>query len=296
MQLLTSTLRQLPIQSKRFVRAASVAVCLAVASQTAMALPEEIEMDRYLLAAGSYLEENRLDQVAMYLEKIEALSKEPPALYHYYKARILRGKGDKNQERLALEDYVASAGKEGKYYTESLVRITALEEGLQKPKSDQAKANDTSLLAAFSKDREEASAKYAQKLKSLYLKNSFNEALVEHINILLATNGFTGKRLQSGGDKPILAYSVSIADGSSSILVVEKDRRVTPERLTTNKTNVFGQNPFIKHSCDYMKASCTVKKPDMYTNWFTVNYDESAAEELSMALSYLLQNLQQGKK
>lgn len=295
MQLIPTSLKQLPAQSKRFIRAASIAVALATLSQSALALPEEIEMDRYLLAAGSYLEENRLDQVAAYLEKIEALSIKPPALYHYYKAQILRNKGDKVQERLALEDYVSTAGQSGKYYQQSLVRITALEESEKAPSADKAKSNDAALLSAFSKDRQEASERYAQKLKALYLKKSFNDALVEHVNTLLATHPYTGKRLQSSKDDHKLSYSISVANGNS-ILVVEKDGRESPERLTTDKTSVYGQNSFLKHECDYAKARCVVKKPDLYTDWVTVDYNEEAVKEIKTALSYLLQNLQQGKQ
>lgn len=295
MQLIPTSLKQLPAQSKRFFRAASMACALAAVSQSAVALPEAIEMDRYLLAAGSYLEENRLDQVAVYLEKIEALSVKPPALYHYYKAQILRSKGDKAQERLALEDYVSTAGQSGKHYEQSLVRITELEEGLKKPSKEKAKVNDAALLSAFSKDRQAASDRYAAKLKALYLKKSFNDALVEHINTLLATHQYTGKRMQTSQDTHQLTYSISVANGNS-ILVVEKDRREAPERLTTNKTNVYGQNAFLKHECDYAKAMCVVKKPDLYTDWMTLSYDEEAVKEITMALSHLIQNLQQGKK
>lgn len=295
MQFLPTSLKHLPAQSVRLMRVASVAAVLTVMSQSAMALPEAIELDRYLLAAGSYLEENRLDQVAQYLEKIEALSIQPPPLYHYYKAQVLREKGDNDQERQALEDYVSTAGKEGDHYQASLVRITELEEESLKSSEDSAKMNDAPLLAAFSQDRKDASDKYAERLKSLYLTDTFSDALVEHINTLLATHRYVGKRLQSDQNEYLLAYSVSVANGES-ILVVEKDGREKPARLTTDKTKVYGQNPFLKHECDYLKASCTIKKPDMYTPWITLGYNEEAAKEISVALSHLLQHLQRGEK
>lgn len=294
MQFVPTSLKQLSVQSKRFFQAASMALALTAISHTAVALPEAIEVDRYLLAAGSYLEENRLDQVAVYLEKIEGLSIEPPALYHYYKAQVLRSRGGGLQERLALEEYVSAAGKTGEHYEASLVRITALEESLGNPATEKSKADDAALLAAFKHERGTASADYAEKLKNLYLKNTFNEALVEHINALLGTHAYTGKRIQSTEDIHQLAYSVSVA-GGNDILVVEKDRRQTPELHTADKTSVYGQNTFLQHACDYEKAMCVIKKPDLHTEWMTVGYDEKAVKEISVALSYLIRNLQKSE-
>ena len=158
-----------------------------------------------------------------------------------------------------------------------------------------AAEGQTSLLEAMKADKAKADQAYADQLKKLYLTDNFNDALVARINELLAMHRYTGKRIRSADDDRALTYSISVTHGDS-ILVVKKDHLQEAERLTTDKVSVFGQNAFLKYNCEVRRAFCVVKKPDLYSDWFKISYDEGAAKELSTALAYLIRNLQQGSK
>ncbi|MEJ2682292.1 MAG: hypothetical protein P8144_12680, partial [Gammaproteobacteria bacterium] len=275
------------------------------AASVGEAMPADIELDRFMLAAEASLKANRLDEVARYLEKITALSTTPPPMYHYYKAQVARQQRQEEMERKALETYVSLAGKSGEHYTAALRRITELERFTEQENKAQTSAggaevvsgessDQTGLLAELKEDKAKDVQRYAEQLKRLYLKDSFNEALVAHINGLLATHRYTGQRIHNVDDDHALAYSVSIAD-ENRILVVKKDSLLEPERLTTDKTVVFGQNTFLEYTCDALRAYCVVKKPDLYSEWIKISFDEKAAQEISEALAQLMQNLQGGK-
>ncbi len=258
----------------------------------AIALPDDIEMDRYMLSVTSYAEEGRLDKVEFYLEKIEALLIEPPAEYYYYQAKVLNKKGDMQKEREALEKYVSLAGKEAKYYKQALVAITNIEETATPKKHLTSQSKQAALLKAVREDKESSDAEYANNLKQLYLTNSFNDALIRHINEILATNAYTGTKFKpSKTNNGGVVYSIKITP-NKEILTLRNDKNITPERMSTEKLKVFGQNHFLNYECNYTKSHCWIKKPDNYSKWIQLGYDQTAAKAVSKALSRLILSLQ----
>jgi len=259
--------------------------------QQSWALPEDVEMDRYILAIGQYLDQGKFNLAQKYLKKAEDLSSEPPAIYHYYKALVARQSNQTAQERNALEQYVSKAGKDAEHYQEVLLRMTELDESVGAADSTSSKNSDEALIEAFRQDRLADDQAYVKKLQDLYLQDDPVQAIVTHINQMLATHAYTGMRMNKADGGYRLLYNISTS-GKGLILLVEKDRGHTPERITTSKMSVYGQSPFIEHECIYERSYCVIKKPDTTTDWFKMGYSKEAAAELSEALSRLIHFLQ----
>ena len=287
------------LSTRVFANFLSVSRCLcllfsvSLISQVAIALPVEAEMDRLVQAVDKHISSGNDALVADYVTQIEALPLAPPAKFYYLKGLILQKNNNIKAAKAAFEQYVDLVGSEeqGAYYWEALEEITAIEEiESNQPASVETEALVNSLLSDSA--LEERSA-YENKLKTLYLTDSLQEALIQHINTLLASSVYTGSRVNSAEAlENAVKYSVSIND-DAEILTLEKDATVTPESLTTERFSPFGKTSEVSYQCDYKRAICSIRMPDTIDTWMKIGYSESAAEDISDALSRLVKHLQQ---
>jgi hypothetical protein len=257
------------------------------------ALPVHVEQDRYLLAAKRFYDEQRLDKVSEYLDKIDIVNQKPDALFYYLKSEVLASKRQFVEQRETLEKYVELAGKEGEFYAKALNTITDLED-------QQIKASKTAVKPELSSAQNTQSTlsqdEYVQHLQKLYLVNDKRTALVTHINTLLGTMPYTGSRLHSSVEQSdgSVTYSISI-DEDQQIVTLKKDRSMQPEKLTTQSINIFGKGPWLTHDCQYQRFQCTIRLPDSIDAWLVIGYDEKGSKELVTALEHLIRLLQKSK-
>lgn len=266
--------------------------CSVFSFSALAALPADVEQDRYLLAAKRHYDEQRLDKVNEYLQKIEAINQPPAALFHYLKSEVLASKRQVAEQRKSLEKYVELAGKEGEFYAKALNTITDLEDQqLQAAKP----AVKPELSSAQNTQPSISQIEYVQHLQKLYLVTDERTALVTHINTLLGTMVYTGSRLRSA-EQPSggVAYSISV-DADQQIVTLKKDRSMQPEKLTTQRVNIFGKGPWLTHDCQYQQSQCTIRLPDSIDAWLVINYDEKGSKELATALEHLIRLLQKTK-
>ncbi len=256
------------------------------------ALPADIEQDRYLLAAKRYYDEQRLDKVSEYLSKIEAVNKQPAALFYYLKSEVMASKRQFAEQSKALEKYVELAGKEGEFYAKALNAITDIEDQQHQASKPVVKPQLSSAQGAHSGVSQN---EYVQRLQKLYLLKDEKMALVTHINTLLGTQTYTGSRLQSAAQSAAgISYSISI-DANQQIVTLKKDRTVQPEKLSSQNVSVFGKSPWLTHDCQYQQSQCTIRLPDSIDAWLVINYNEKGTQELATALEHLIRLLQKAE-
>ena len=84
-------------------------------ANNAVALPKEIQADRYMASVKMYLEENNHIKALEYMEKKVQLGvKMPPAFYFKY-GKSLKSVGKTVPALKQIEKYLELAGRSGKY-------------------------------------------------------------------------------------------------------------------------------------------------------------------------------------
>ncbi len=162
------------------------ALLLGMMALPAAALSPEIEADRLVLATRTYLDQGNVSRAAQSLEKMEQLKTELPAEYFFYKGQVAWHGKESAAARSALEEYVQRAGREGEYYQKALVLLTEIEE-FSAETGTPASAGEANIQW---QRQGVHSDEYVERLRKLYLKDQAKDALVEHINSLLATKPF----------------------------------------------------------------------------------------------------------
>lgn len=263
------------------------------------ALPAEIEMDRYLLAAKKHIEDQNYDAAEVYLDRVKGLDATIPAVYYYYLGSVQEHKKNHRDAEKNLSIYVEKTGKNGEFYEAALQLITQAEENIsksvsQKKQQQEASTNQAQMIKAVSSGFTDEGKIFDEKIRSLYLSDSTIDALTAHINSLLQSSLYTGTRVRSIKADHGVKYTVSTTD-SGEIVVTKQDflNRINGKAtVSSSQTPVFGKDFFISYSCSQDNFSCWIKRPDGSGKWVEIAYEESTAKELAKTFSRLIKNLQ----
>ena len=94
----------------------------------AIALSPEMEADRLLMIAAKFTDQRKHDAAAAEFKKILDLKTKLPDEFYYQYGRHFYGTGELKKAAENVETYLKKAGKEGRYYRQSLQILTAIEE------------------------------------------------------------------------------------------------------------------------------------------------------------------------
>jgi len=255
-----------------------------------VSLPKEIELDRLMMAAQKYMEENQYSKATEYLERAESLKAKLPAEYHYYKGLVFKTQSQWNKSTAELQQYVIKAGKKGEFYQPALMIITEIEN--YAPNESQVDTNAEPAIQWENKVTQQSDDEYLAEIKKLYLSKSNVEALVEHINSLLVTAPYTGERvvkLSKGKDQ--LEYTLKLTDDNK--LNIQKKQNVSGNaQILSYTTPVYGLSRNIVTICEPTQFKCSIKHKDNHTTWFEIAYNEDVAGQVSQATSLLIKEMQ----
>jgi tetratricopeptide (TPR) repeat protein len=282
---------------KSTVLAAAIALSTAFVSPLSLALPAEAELDRYLLAAEKYIEAEQYEKAHDYLKKAGGLNLSLPANYYYYLGTVLEFNGQNSKAREQFEKYAGEAGRDGEFYTVALEKITEIEEVQTSreavKKAFESQSSITKSAVATTTNSSSEDDEFEEGLKALYATESLKEALIKHTNAILDANTFSGGIIQKEGSKGV-RYQISIGN-NNQVVVTKQDHRKQPALITTDRTNIFGMDPFVNHECDINRGSCWVRHPESIDKWVEIAYDERSASDLSKSLTSLIRALQSGQ-
>jgi hypothetical protein len=228
-----------------------------------------------------------------YLERVESLGIQPPAVYHFYWGQVLMARSQWQEAKKQLENYVAQAGKEGEHYVQSLEMLTEIEQSINKLGLATAKPT-AEVLPGLENQR---AAAYDKKVKNLYLDENVAQSLVTHLNSLLQTHAYIEGKVKNleRGDR--IEYTLSLGK-DSTLIISERNVRQTAagprSALNVSYLGVFGVNPLVKFRCSKETDSCIFRHPVEGNDWIRMANDEAGAQEIAMALTRLLQILQRG--
>ena len=144
-------------------------------------------------------------------------------------------------------------------------------------------------------ERDDTAGKaYDDKVRKLYIAPTLKDSLVLHINSLLSSYEYLEGRIKNRDTSPRLEYQVSV-QSPSQLSVVRK--QVDPSArgqasLSSSSLDAFGVNPFVSYRCSKATDQCVIRHPTNGADWIVIARDESAAKELSQALTRLIKALQ----
>ncbi len=256
-----------------------------------MALPPDIELDRFLLATETYIEKQDYSTAMNYLNQAEELSVELPAVFYYYKGLILQQRKQNETARTAFETYVEATGKDGEHYQNALMQITLLENKITKSPTTNSATPEIDWSSSKKKLEGTSGKDYEDSIKSLYLTDSYIPAFVAHINSLLVTYPYTGKRIISENQDKSIHYSISV-DDEKHISIHKHHKSKGGTQITAFKQAIFGISPDFSRNCDERALKCELTHLDDLTIWFETSYDQDAINEVEKATSHLIKILQ----
>tara|TARA_R110001592_G_scaffold68269_5_gene209152 strand:+ start:1792 stop:2643 length:852 start_codon:yes stop_codon:yes gene_type:complete len=262
-------------------------------------LPPEHESARLLLVVEEAVTNNNWSLADENLSKMADLQVELPVPFFFYNGWV-----HFKQERFAkaqrsLEHYVVKVGHSGAFYSDALRLLTSVENSLSNESRKAANGQLSSKGVGSGEDdsqepllvNKERDA-YVQSLKALFLTDNPVQALVMQINSLLSAHPFTGSRLKKADDKQGVKFQISIQD--NLIVLQEKNYDGGFPKLSANRLEVNGMDPFIRFDCSNKDISCWLYHPsDTHEKWIIVDNDELVVRDLSQAFTRLIQLLQQ---
>lgn len=283
--LLISSILALPCLN---INAANAANAAKNSSNKEIRIPIEAELKRYILAAESFYDNNSLSHANSYLDRAKGLQVELPADYFYLRGKVLSKQQQWSEARMNFEEYILRSKDDDDHYIESLEMITQIE-------NIAPDALDEKLVKKEIEWESDAqpiqSDTYLEKIKELYLEKSAKDALVQHINVLLASTPFTGKNLVSGASEDSLKTSISITEGHK-LSVQKTQQKDGKAQVTAFNMSVFGLSREFITQCDTNLLKCTIKHKDTLNTWFEIGYEEALAQEIAEATSALVLTMQ----
>ncbi|MBA55867.1 MAG: hypothetical protein CMK89_15540 [Pseudomonadales bacterium] len=270
--------------------------CLSLAATRVLALPADMEADRLLLAAQAKLDDQNFEAARGYLSRIDGLKVTPAPKFYYLSGLIALHYGELQKASDLLSRYVEEAGREAEFYEPALNKITLIEEQLQSQEAvSQSREQLREIKASGGIERDDTAGKaYDDKVRKLYIAPTLKDSLVLHINSLLSSYEYLEGRIKNRDTSPRLEYQVSV-QGPSQLSVVRK--QVDPSAggqasLSSSSLDAFGVNPFVSYRCSKATDQCVIRHPATGADWIVIARDESAAKELSQALTRLIKALQ----
>jgi tetratricopeptide (TPR) repeat protein len=275
-----------------------------------VALDQEAEADRYVLAGQKYIEQNNYVLAADYLERVLALRVTPPLQFYHLYGDALFHNGEYAKAKVNLERYVDTGGRDAQFYTASLQLLTAIEERQQQASlSAGAKPHLTAENQDTAKPAEAAATgmasatdpqQYLDELKHLYMQDDVRKALVTHINSLLKSYVFVDSPIKDEKRGDVVEYSLSLP-GDGELVVTQQTRHhvggQARSQIAVERINAYGLYPFLHYQCDAQRYSCWLTRPSASAEssaekWIVITNNETAVTELVKAFQYLIKDLQ----
>lgn len=257
-------------------------------SGTVLALPTEHEIQRLMLAVEESVEARQWEQAAEYLNRLQRLEGEKPPEYLYYRGQVMAQSGHYNEAMSALENYVAGSGADGKYYTESLMLITDIEQN-RSGQAGSARAGDAGQEPVAEITPAGQVPGSGPSTTSVDVSRS---ALVGRMNRIFDQAGWRlDPRLIREGSKPDIHYQVSVRDGEIQFRESRNDED-GGRKLTTLILPVYGVSPLVEWSCENATESCWIYDPRDRSRLLRLGSDRDRAEALADTLSSLIRQMQ----
>lgn len=257
-------------------------------------LPPEHESARLLLVIEEAVNQGDWQLADTSLTQIASLEVDLPTPFFYYNGLVHFQLKSYEKAQRSLEHYVVNAGPSGGFYYESLRLLTSIESASNGSLSTSSKLltethdkSSESPAVLINEDRDT----YIQTLKALFLTDNSVQALVMQVNSLLSAHPFTGGRLKKASHKQGVKFRISIQ--GNVIILQETNYQDGFPSLSASRLEVSGLDPFITFECSSKTISCWLYHPaSSHDVWLTIDNDELVADELSQALTRLIQFMQ----
>lgn len=278
------------IPFKRVVYRALTAAIVLYAG-CAFALPPEHEIRRLMLATEQAISTDSWGDASEYLGRLQQLDGERPVDFQFFRGRVMQQFDLLNEAHAAFEAYVTRAGKEGQYYQQALERITEVEK-LRKDRALAAVAsNGVASPAAKIATIEPAGLQSPADLKSLYLADTEEQALLAHLNSTLALAGWRENRTIVQLQRPAdIRYQVENRENSLHIQEIKRERETLVRQ--SQQIDVYGVSPLIEWGCEPTLATCWVYDPRDGSRLFQLAFNKERVEDVARTLGRLIRNLQ----
>lgn len=274
----------------------NVLLCFALLMPVAVVygLPAEMEMDRLMLAAEGKLVKQDYDSARDYLKRIGELKLEPQPKYYFLSGKVALHYGELQKAQGQLFKYVEAGGRETEFYEPALEMITQIEESL----ADQEAAKESRQQVKEIKTEsgieltDTQGQVYDDNIRKLYMGQEVEAALVLHVNSLLKSYVYLEGRVKNSETSSREEYSVSVK-APSQVLVAKTDRKQSRQSsISVSSLDAFGVNPFVSYRCSKAADKCIIKHPVTGKDWMVIARDDTAAADLSQALTRLIKALQ----
>ncbi|PAV26473.1 hypothetical protein C8D92_101414 [Tamilnaduibacter salinus] len=260
-------------------------------SQAAFALPPEHETRRLMLAVEQAIDEQRWEDAAGFINRLQTLDAGKPLAYQFYRGRVMLNAGQLNEARAALESYVTNAGSQAPHYREALKLITNIDRRTAQTSggTDEGPGDEpVAVIEPTGNDR-------IERLKTLYLVGSPVAALEKHLNSLLELNAWRrgNQRVVKANEPPDIAYRV-FAREEGTLNVQERRRTRTDGRaeVVSDEFAVYGVGRQVSWDCPGSERACWLYDPRDGSRWMKLADRPDAVEEIAETLGDLIRQLQ----
>lgn len=269
-----------------------VLLCLPFTA-LASKLPPEHESARLLLIVEEAVNNANWSLADDSLNKMADLKTDLPVPFYFYNGLVHFKQERFDKAQLSLEHYIVKVGASGAFYYDALRLITLVEEAASKPKSHfgNSSANTEDQVETPPTLVNQERDAYIQSLQALFLTDSPANALLMQINSLLNAHPYSGSRVKKSSEQQGIKYQVSLQD--NVIVLQERSFLDGFPRLSAEKLEVSGVDPFIEYDCSTQQIACWLYHPaNAHQKWLMIDLDELVVAELSQAFTRLIQLLQ----
>ena len=271
-------------------------VGLLLTTAQVFALPAEIEADRLVLAAEEKLASQDFDGARRYLERVDALKVTPEPTYYFLSGKVFFHYGELSQAREALSHYVEAVGRDDASYQDALRLMTKIEETQASQEAvalEREKLKQGGVSSALEITDTEGKA-FDSKIQKLYLSDTLTGSLVLYINSVLKSYTYQEGKIKNMDTATREEYAIAVAEPAEIQLTKKQidPQSVDPASISVSRLDAFGVNPFVTYRCSKVADFCEIKHPVDDTPWIKFAYNETAATDLSKALTRLLKALQ----
>jgi hypothetical protein len=272
---------------------------IASLSASALDLPVNAEADRLLLAAENAIESNNQHEAKNFLSQAQALNTPLPNQFYFLYGTTLFHLDELEKAATNLIKFVAAAERGSPDYNKALGLLTNIEKRNSQRQGTSNKPSVTSTKQPASLI-ENTEAQYIKQLKQLYLTNSASDALLKHINEMLASYALKRpEKIIKLGQRPLARYRLS-RDRSGNLVTSSQKinvRKKTNSKsvINTTRINIYGVDPFVTYRCSQGTNSCWLRSPVNGERWIEISNNEQAAAEIAKASTALIKVLQKGE-
>lgn len=262
-------------------------------------LPVNAEADRLLLAAENAMESNNQHEAKRFLSQAQALNTSLPERFYFLYGTTLFHLDELDKASINLIKFVESADRENPDYKKALGLLTNIEKRNNQHRNSSNKPSTTTAKQPTSLI-ENTEVQYIKQLKQLYLTNSASDALLKHINEMLASYALKRpEKIIKLGQQPLTRFRLSL-DRSGSLITSSQTINMlnnadTKSIIDTTKINVYGVDPFITYRCSLGTNSCWLRSPVNGDRWIEISNNEQAIAEIAKASTALIKLIQKGE-